>query len=223
MRNNNYRFSSIWAKEANVKVKKIKNNLNHVNRQRNCSTKTTTINLLKKTTKIWRIDTVPIPTKNLETKKRASVASTKWSHKVSKIKIFILISILISNSLKCPLRNELSNTRMWRESWSSKKKMKNRPRKEMISINLQMLSSWRFSDGIERKREKISKLMKTTTRNKARISISFPNGTKAEKYWLLISRTSISKPQRFKPFLYTEAKRYKTRFSRRRRRRALDI
>jgi hypothetical protein len=58
---------------------------------------------------------VPIPTENLERKKRASEVSTKWSHRASKIKIFTLISKLTSSSQRCPSRNELSTTRMWRE------------------------------------------------------------------------------------------------------------
>jgi len=58
------------------------------------------------------------------------------------------------------LKSGRSTIRTFKESWCKKKKMKKKQDKEMRSIVLQMQLSSLYLDGIERKREEISRLMK---------------------------------------------------------------
>lgn len=124
----------------------------------------------------------------------------------------------ISNSQICPWNSELSTIMKSRESWNKKKKIKNKLGRGMNSTNSPMRSSLLFLDGTERKRERTLRRMTTMRHNREKTWISFLNGIREERFWHLISKTSTSKAQRFRQFLYLVGKRLKIQSSMQRKR-----
>jgi len=95
------------------------------------------------------------------------------------------------STLKSELTNSLQtillkkgqlNTKMLKESWSRKKEMSRKLLKETRSINLLKLSSWHCLAGIEKRRKETLKPIKIMIAKLERISISFLNGTRVEKF-----------------------------------------